>query len=114
MGRRPDYKKTGRYMVPALLVLTILSACRSTKHLKEDEYLLWKNRLELRTNKVMLNKGEIKDNLEQQAEEIETSLEQHPGDTESKPESKPVEPQNTYKRTINEPDDNYYNYHNTD
>ncbi len=64
MGRRPDYKKTGRYMVPALLVLAILSACRSTKHLKENEYLLWKNRLDLRTDKVMLNKGEIKDNLE--------------------------------------------------
>ncbi len=64
MGRRPNYKKTGWYIVPVLTALAILSACRSTKHLKENEYLLWKNKLELRTDKVMLNKGEIKDNLE--------------------------------------------------
>jgi predicted lactoylglutathione lyase len=41
---------------------------------------------------------EVTTNLESGAEEINDNLEQ----------------QSTYKRTLNEPDDNYYNYHNTD
>jgi len=50
--------------LPAFLVLCLLSACRSTKHIPEGQYLLWKNKINLQSDKVMTNKGEIKDNLD--------------------------------------------------
>ncbi len=52
------------YLLP-LLLLTILNGCRSTKYIPEGEYLLWKNKVELRSDKVMTNRGEIKENLYQ-------------------------------------------------
>ncbi len=48
----------------AVLLLITFSACRSTKHLSPQQNLLWQNKLILTSDKVMPNKGEIKDNLD--------------------------------------------------
>ncbi len=40
------------------------SACNSTKHLKEGQYLLKKNTVKLKTNKGVTRRGELKENLE--------------------------------------------------
>jgi len=66
MGRSGFYQYYSRYFIPGalLLILFLTEACRSVKNLPEGSYLLWKNKIELNSDKVMVNKGEIKDNLD--------------------------------------------------
>lgn len=64
MGRSGYYGNNVLTFVLCALLLLLAAACRSTKHLPEGKYLLWKNKVELTSDKVMLNRGEIKDNLD--------------------------------------------------
>ncbi len=50
-------------IVLTVWVAVLLSACSSTKHIPEGQYLLRKNEIKLKTDKFLFNKGEIKDNL---------------------------------------------------
>lgn len=54
----------GHVAAIVLLVTAIwATGCSSTKHIPEGSHLLRKNRIKLRTETVMYNRGEIKDNL---------------------------------------------------
>jgi len=46
-----------------LVALLALGACRTTRHVPDGKYMLRKNSINLRSRKVMYNKGEIRDNL---------------------------------------------------
>ncbi|MBC7553009.1 MAG: BamA/TamA family outer membrane protein [Taibaiella sp.] len=50
-------------IVILLLAMVMVAGCSSTSHLDKDEYLLRKNNVILKTETVMYNKGEIRDNL---------------------------------------------------
>jgi outer membrane protein insertion porin family len=64
MGKSLFSTKVVLLFLPAILVMILLSACSSTKSIPEGQYLIWKNKLTLNSDKVMVNKGEIKDNLD--------------------------------------------------
>jgi outer membrane protein insertion porin family len=66
MGRSWPKQHCSRCFVFCALfsLLIALGSCRSTKNLKDGQYLLWKNKIELSSDKVMVNRGEIKDNLD--------------------------------------------------
>jgi outer membrane protein insertion porin family len=51
------------FLLPVLLAVGF-SGCSSTRHLEDGQYLLWKNKISLTSDKIMSNKGEIKDNLD--------------------------------------------------
>ena len=59
------YKSTYRYILPLLLLLAVIvgPGCSSTKHIPDGKYLLRRSSVHLRTETVMYNRGEIKDNL---------------------------------------------------
>ncbi len=46
-----------------IAVFLLLSGCNSTKHLKEDQYLLKKNQVAIRYDGKLANKTEVRDNL---------------------------------------------------
>lgn len=46
-----------------VLMLWVVAGCHTTRYLTENQYLVKKNRIILTSDKVMTNKGEIKDNL---------------------------------------------------
>ncbi len=50
-------------LLPVVLFLIVVSSCSSVKHLKDDESLLWKNKLTLTNKAPMPNKGELKESL---------------------------------------------------
>lgn len=64
MTKNVFYNRYLHFFVLLLLALTALTGCSSTKHLPEGSYLLWKNRVELKSDKVITNKGELKENLD--------------------------------------------------
>lgn len=51
------------YILP-LLLLVVMAGCSSTKHLGDDQCLLWKNRIVLKNETPMPYKGELKENLD--------------------------------------------------
>jgi outer membrane protein assembly factor BamA len=62
MGKRIFYNR--KYFLNILLVfIALLAACNTTKHLDDKQYLVRKNKLTLKTEKKITNKGELKDNL---------------------------------------------------
>lgn len=63
MGERLFHKtRLQIFILPAILAF-LVSACHPTRYVPEHKYLLWKNEVVLRSDKVMTNRGEIKDNL---------------------------------------------------
>ncbi|HTN47663.1 MAG TPA: hypothetical protein VL098_15035 [Flavipsychrobacter sp.] len=61
MSRRPIHS----FFLTAIVVFFIaLTSCSSTKNLKEGQYLLRKNTIQLKTNKGVTRRGELKENLE--------------------------------------------------
>ncbi len=50
-------------MVVILWSLGVFSGCKPAKHLQEDEYLLKKNKVELKSNQSITRKGALKDQL---------------------------------------------------
>ena len=46
-----------------LAAVMVIQGCSSTKHLSEGQYLVRKVNIKLKTNTVVTNKGEMKDNL---------------------------------------------------
>ncbi len=46
-----------------LVAFALLAACNTTKHLDDKQYLVRKNKLTLKSEKKITNKGELKDNL---------------------------------------------------
>ncbi|GAA4470519.1 BamA/TamA family outer membrane protein [Nemorincola caseinilytica] len=58
------YKRYICRCVLPLLLAALLAACSSTKHLEKDQYLLWKNKIVLKNETPMPNKGELKENLD--------------------------------------------------
>src|ERR1019366_229309 len=46
-----------------IAVLALLAGCKSTKHLGENQYLLRKNTITLKSDEKIPNKVEVKDNL---------------------------------------------------
>lgn len=46
-----------------VMVLIAASGCHSTRYLKDNQYLVRKNRIILKSDKVITNRGEMKDNL---------------------------------------------------
>ena len=62
MGKRFfDNRNILFYLLLAALILPV--ACNTTKHLDDKQYLVRKNNLTLKTEKKIVNKGELKDNL---------------------------------------------------
>lgn len=57
--------RVGNYIVTMVLLLAVVLAagCSSTKHIPDGKYLLRSNRIKLKSDVVIYNKGEIKDNL---------------------------------------------------
>jgi len=49
-------------MLPAAILLLSIG-CHSTRHVGDNQYLLRKNKVELKSDKPITNKGELKDNL---------------------------------------------------
>ncbi len=64
MGRSVFYNWCVVCFIAGILVLFLFTGCRSVKYMPEGQHLLWKNKLVLTSDKVMTNKGEIKDNLD--------------------------------------------------
>lgn len=64
MAKNVFYNKHLRSIAVLLLALIALASCQSIKHLPEGKYLLWKNKVELRNQEVMVNKGELRENLD--------------------------------------------------
>jgi outer membrane protein insertion porin family len=64
MGKRLYYNRIATRIAICLSAIFVLAGCRSTKHIPDGQYLLWKNKLVLNSDKIMTNKGEIKDNLD--------------------------------------------------
>ncbi len=56
-------KRCNVFHILLAAVLYISSGCHSTRNLTEHQYLLRKNKVELKSDKPITNKGEIKDNL---------------------------------------------------
>jgi len=57
-------------VLPALLVVLVLSlvtGCHSTRYLAGNQYLVRKNKIILKSDKIITNRGEIKDNLARMA-----------------------------------------------
>lgn len=63
MGRKADKHISIHSLIAALCACFFVLSCHTTRHVPEGEYLLWNNKVELSTQKVMTNRGEIKDNL---------------------------------------------------
>ncbi len=61
-NRSSDNNKSVLYFVLTGLIFLSVS-CNSTRRLKEGEALLWKNKVVLRSDKAVANRGERKDNL---------------------------------------------------
>ena len=55
------YTKSAIYLL--LMAAFSIMGCNTTKHVKEGEHLLVRNNIRLKSDKVMYNRGEIKDNL---------------------------------------------------
>ncbi len=60
--RRSDNRK--RFFYPLLAAIALLAGCNTTKHLSDKQYLVRKNKLTLKSEKKIANRGELKDNLE--------------------------------------------------
>ena len=60
-----DRKQHNAYLGALMLLIAfiVVSGCRSVKHFSEGQYLLRKNKVTLKNDKIIYNKGEIKDNL---------------------------------------------------
>ena len=62
MGKRLfDNRKNFFYLL--LLAFALLAGCNTTKHLSDKQYLVRKNKLTLKSEEKIANKGELKDNL---------------------------------------------------
>ncbi len=62
MGKRLfDKRKNFFYLL--LLAFALLAGCNTTKHLSDKQYLVRKNKLTLKSEEKIANKGELKDNL---------------------------------------------------
>jgi outer membrane protein assembly factor BamA len=64
MGKSFFYNVSAwQLLLPALVFVLLASSCSSVKHLKDEEYLLWKNKLTLNNKGAMPNKGELRESL---------------------------------------------------
>lgn len=55
-----------KVMIMLLMVVMVVAGCSSTKHITGSQHLLRKNKIKLKNEVVMYNKGEIRDNLSRQ------------------------------------------------
>ena len=63
MSNRLFDKRKRVFNILLAVVLTLSVSCHSTRHVGDNQYLLRKNKVVLKSDKPMVNKGEIKDNL---------------------------------------------------
>ena len=63
MGKRQSDTRENVLYILLVIVLLLSVGCNTTKHLGEKDHLVRKNRIILKSEKRIANKGELKDNL---------------------------------------------------